>query len=130
MNKTAVLVDGAFYLKRAKFLFGPKAPKERADELYAYCMRHLKEKELYRIFFYDCPPAQKTIYNPITKKSENLMKTPQFAWSNDFHKHLVTKRKIALRMGELLETTAGYVLKPDSLKNLLQKKITVDDLTK
>lgn len=126
MTKTAILVDGAFYLKRAKILFGEKTPKERADELYIYCTRHLKAKDnnrdLYRIFFYDCPPARKTIYNPITQKSVNLEKTAQFAWANEFHKELVTKRKTALRMGELLESTAGYILKPEPMKNYFERK--------
>lgn len=129
MTKTAILVDGAFYLKRAKILFGEKIPKQRADELYIYCRRHTKDKELYRIFFYDCPPARKTIYNPITQKSVNLEKTPQFTWSNNFHKEIVTKRKTALRMGELLESTAGYVLKAEPTKKLLRKEISIDDLT-
>lgn len=129
MTKTVILVDGAFYLKRAKILFGEKTPQQRADELYLYCKRHVKDKELYRIFFYDCPPARKTIYNPLTQKSVNLEKTAQFTWANDFHKAVVTKRKTALRMGELLESTAGYVLKPEPTKKLLRKEITVDDLT-
>lgn len=133
MIKTAILVDGAFYLKRAKILFGEKPPEQRADELYMYCNRHIKdkgkEKYLYRIFFYDCPPSRKTIYNPLTQKSINLEKSPQFAWSTDFHKALVTKRKTALRMGELLESSAGYILKAEPMKKLLRKEITVDDLT-
>lgn len=135
MTKTAILVDGAFYLKRAKILFGEKTPEQRADELYMYCNRHIKDKDkgkekyLYRIFFYDCPPSRKTIYNPLTQKSINLEKSPQFAWSTDFHKAVVTKRKTALRMGELLESTAGFILKAEPMKKLLRKEITVDDLT-
>ena len=129
MNKTAILVDGAFYLKRAKILFGEKSPQNRADELYEYCSRHFKDKDLYRIFFYDCPPSKKTIYNPLTQKSVNLEKTDQFVWVTEFHKAITTKRKVALRMGELLESNAGYNLKPDTTKKLLRKDITVDDLT-
>lgn len=130
MGKIAILVDGAFYLKRAKILFGEKDPVARADELYSYCSRHVKNasKELYRIFFYDCPPSKKTIYNPLTQKSVNLEKTPQYKWVNEFHRNLVTKRKVALRMGELLESTAGYILKPEATKKLLRKEICVDDL--
>ncbi len=136
MTKTAILVDGAFYLKRAKFLFGEKSPAERADELYMYCTRHIhgknktdSDKELYRIFFYDCPPSKKTIYNPLTQKSVDLEKSQQYKWATEFHKAVVTKRKTALRLGELLESSAGYVLKPESTKKLLRKTITVDDLT-
>ena len=39
---TAILVDGGFYRKQAKILFGEKTPKERAEELISYCRRHLK----------------------------------------------------------------------------------------
>ena len=74
MKKTAILVDGAFYRKRSHYLRGEKTPKSRADELYAYCMTHIRdetsdplhheERELYRIFYYDCPPLKKTVYHP------------------------------------------------------------------
>ena len=37
MGKTAILVDGGFYRKQAKFLFGEKSPEQRAYELVEYC---------------------------------------------------------------------------------------------
>lgn len=132
---TAILVDGGFYRKQAKKLFGEKSPKERAEELTSYCRRHLKkdfdgeEKRLYRIFYYDCPPSEKTIYNPLTQKSVNLKKSAQYAWTMDFFKELSHQRKVALRMGELLESKAGYTLSTQALYKLLRKEITVDDLT-
>lgn len=72
---TAILVDGGFYRRRAYARLGDKSPKERADELESYCKRHLNEKiygiqtshRLYRIFYYDCLPVSKNIYNPLTK---------------------------------------------------------------
>ncbi len=52
--KTAILVDGGFYRRRAYTAYGDKSPAERADELYRYCKRHLsshgESNELYRIF--------------------------------------------------------------------------------
>ena len=45
MSKTAILVDGGFFRKRAKFLWGEHEPKETADALVTYAMRHLKERE-------------------------------------------------------------------------------------
>lgn len=138
MGKTAILIDGGFYRKRANYLFGSKTPTGRADELYEYCMRHLCEKhkngnntykELYRIFYYDCKPSEKTIYNPITQRSVNLKASPLYDWSNDFFLALSRKRKVALRMGELLESSAGYNLKPDALKKLCKGEINTDELT-
>lgn len=136
MIRTAIMVDSAFYQKRANRLFGPKTGQERADELYEYCKRHLKDrsiaaedKYLYRIFVYDCHPSEKTIMHPLTQRSVWLKRTDLYAWTNAFHTALASKRKVALRMGELLESTAGYVLNSDAVKKLCRKDISVDDLT-
>ena len=47
--KTAILVDGGFYRKRAAALWGVRSAKERAKELIAYCQAHIKNQgaELY-----------------------------------------------------------------------------------
>ena len=68
---TAILVDGAFYRKRSQTLFGVKSPDERAQELYEYCKKHVRafrntEYNLYRVFYYDCPPVAKNVFNPLT----------------------------------------------------------------
>ena len=132
--KTAILVDGGFYLRRAKHLFGTKTPCERADELVTYCRRHLRDEtgkkysSLYRIFYYDCPPSEKVVYHPLTGKNIDLRKTSQYRWTNDFFEELCSQRKVALRRGELLEGSAGYVLRPEILKKICRKQITVDDL--
>ena len=61
--KVAILVDGGFYRKRASHLYGQKTPEDRADELVKYCRAHInwdlkdeKDRTLYRVFYYDCPP--------------------------------------------------------------------------
>lgn len=43
MRTMAILVDGGFYLKRAKHMRGQASPEERADELHRYCMSHLHQ---------------------------------------------------------------------------------------
>ena len=43
--KTAILVDGGYYRKKAFAALGDKTAKERAHELYSYCKRHLTEKK-------------------------------------------------------------------------------------
>lgn len=129
-TETAILVDGGFYCKRAKYLFGEKSPQDRADELISYCMRHIgNHTHLYRIFYYDCPPSDKVIYHPLLQKNIPLAKKPIYSWTNDFHDALASKRKVALRMGELLETQNGYVLKARSLKDICSGKLTIDQLT-
>lgn len=133
MPTTAILVDGGFYRKRANLLFGPKSPAERAKELISYCCRHLDREDetrtLYRIFYYDCAPSEKTVMHPLTQKSINLKKTDLYKWNVDFLNALRCQRKVAVRMGELLESNIGYVLKGEITKKLCRKEITIDDLT-
>jgi uncharacterized LabA/DUF88 family protein len=129
---TAILIDGGFYRRRAKNLFGIKTPTQRAREIVEYCKRHIREvpgTHLYRIFYYDCPPSQKVLYHPLTRQQVNLGKSNDFTWMNQFHKELVKRRKVALRRGEELETQNGYQLKPEKLKSLLAGSVSISDLT-
>ena len=130
--KPAILVDGGFYRRRAYAAFGDKTPKERADELYSYCKRHLnthgESNELYRIFYYDCPPMTAQIYHPLTKKAVNFAKSDTYTWANDFFNELKKKRKVALRMGELSEQQAHYRLKNNILNKLMRGDISVSDI--
>ena len=129
--KIAILIDGAFYQKQASILFGQKSPKDRADELEQYCHRHVKasDRMLYRIFYYDCTPSEKVVYHPLTQQNVSLKKSPLYKWATEFHSALLRKRSVAFRRGELLESSAGYMLKSDSLKRLCRGDIAVADLS-
>jgi len=136
MDKIAIMIDGGFYRKRASYLWGKKTTEKRANELYAYCMSHIGAKEehknienLYRIFYYDCPPIGKVVYNPITGKNVDFSKSDTYKWALDLFEELKKKRKLALRLGELSDTLAGFILKPDRLKLLCSNKINISDLT-
>ncbi len=136
MIRTAILVDGGFYRKRANFLWGKKTPEKRANELIAYCNAHIndsKEKEdersLYRIFYYDCAPLSKTVYHPLLQKNINFGKSETYSWSMDFFTQLKQKRKLALRMGKLSDVNAGYVIHQDKLKKICSGALSIGDLT-
>jgi uncharacterized LabA/DUF88 family protein len=133
--KTAILVDGGFYRRRAQIKLGEKTAEERAKELSEYCYRHLKEKhddtkhDLYRIFYYDCPPMDKKIYHPFLKKQIDYSKTDLHTWMTEFLDQLKKKRKFALRMGKLADTQAHFTIRPDILKKLCNDKIAFDALS-
>ena len=133
MIKTAILVDGAFYRKRAFYLYGDISPAERAKELSSYCHKHIKtEKEgacLYRVFYYDCPPSKKMVYHTLLKKQIDLSKTEDYKWANEFFDELKHQRKFALRMGRLAEEQAHYSIKDSSMRKLLNGSIVLDDLS-
>lgn len=135
--KTAILVDGGFYRKRAFKLWGDKIPRERADELFEYCLSHLNIQELkqetrcslYRIFYYDCEPIAKKVFHPLTRQTIDLEKSDTFKWTNEFFSELKKKRKVALRLGELSENSAKYILSFEKTKKLFNKEITLMDIT-
>lgn len=131
---TAILVDGGFYRRRSFACLGEKTPEDRADELEEYCKRHLKERkgyrhQLYRIFYYDCAPMNKKLYNPLTKTQIDLGKSDTYKWANEFFNCLKRKRKFALRYGKLAEAQAHYNLTEKAFKKLCNGSITFESIT-
>lgn len=90
---------------------------------------HSNVDKLYRIFYYDCPPIGKVVYHPLTGKTIDYEKSETYKWSLELFEELKKKRKLALRMGELSDAFAGFILKPDVLKALCSGKRKIDELT-
>ena len=130
--KTAILVDGGFYRRRAQSVFGDKTAEERAVELTNYCKRHLnthgEDNDLYRIFYYDCAPSKKRIYHPFLKQQVDLGKTDLFEWTTTFLNELKKKRKFAIRLGKLAEEQAHYTIRPEVVKKLCNGNLNFTDL--
>lgn len=131
MSTMAVLVDGGFYLKRARNLKGAKTPRARAKELVDYCRAHVKHEgaELYRIFYYDCDPIAKKVYHPLHNRTFDQSKTDDYAWKMEFFAELANKRKLAIRKGQPLEGSGAFVLKSDVSKCIVRGERDVESLT-
>jgi uncharacterized LabA/DUF88 family protein len=135
MIRTAILVDGGFYRKRAIAIWGQKSPQDRAWELVKYCSLHLKESydhdkhHLYRILYYDCLPISKQVYHPLLKKPIDFSKSNVFLWANTFFDELKKKRKVALRFGSLAENWAQYALTPESTKQIFSGTKQLSDIS-
>lgn len=135
MSRVAILVDLGFFLPRYRSLIectGPRhSAKQVATALFRTAERHVDREhgeQLYRIFVYDCKPLDKKAHHPITGKAIDFSRTSLFTFRNDLHHELVCMRKVALRLGELAEDSR-WIIRPESLKRLLKRKITLDDLT-
>lgn len=133
-RKTAILIDGGFYRRRAQVLFGNKTAEERVDEMISYCTRHLtadnsENRDLYRIFYYDCPPISKKLYHPLLKQQIDFGKSELHTWMTKFLDCLKKKRKVALRMGVLADEQAHFSIRYDVTKKLCAKTKSIDDLT-
>ena len=132
MSTTAILVDGGFFRMRAKPLWGEHTPEETAKALFDYCMRHLfehkKQHDLYRIFYYDCPPIRKQMYHPLTHKTIDFSKTEQHQWMTSFLDELKKRRKVALRLGIIDENNSSFTIRYDALKKLCAGSLTIEQL--
>lgn len=141
--RTAIFVDGGFFLKRLNFLYknNPNVnlndAKSIVKELTNICYKHLQEKhkgkykkchELYRIFFYDCPPLDKKVHFPISQKHHDYSKSPHALLRNKIHDELRKARKMALRFGRL-QNIGSWAIKKEVLKELLAKKRDFNSLT-
>ena len=143
MAKTAILVDGGYYLKRANRLWGDSvAPEERARELHEYALRHITQKReakiederrsLYRIFFYDCPPIQNVnVWQPWDGKNHCFnAKDPVYAWKTRFFECLSAMRKVAMRMGQVTVGGLHYAMNERAINDVVSGRRAVQSLKK
>ena len=71
----AILIDGGFFLKRySKVVEGEEKhdAQQVANTMYqklTQCFTQADENQLYRLFFYDCPPLAKRAHNPVSNRS-------------------------------------------------------------
>lgn len=77
-----------------------------------------ESSELYRIFFYDCPPLTKKMHWPISKRAIDLSKTPEAQFRLAVHNELRRVRKVALRLGRL-DGASDWRPKQDVLKRIV-----------
>lgn len=138
---TAILVDGAYFIKRFRRIEPDNAydAQRAADCLHRWAVSHLhdgngkrsrhpnRRRDLYRIFFYDCPPLVKKMHNPITKMAIDFSKTNEAQFRSELHSALLGKRKLAVRLGHLSED-AQWTIKPQIIRKLLKGQAKFEDL--
>lgn len=141
---TAVLIDGAYFIKRFRAIEPHNAynPERVADCVFRWAMAHLGDRQLagqllnrrqfrrdlFRIFFYDCPPLEKKLHNPISKRAIDFAKSNEAEFRKSLHRSLLSKRKLALRLGHLSSDTP-WTIKPSKVIELLAGKCAFESLT-
>lgn len=141
---TAILIDGAYFIKRFRAIEPHNAynAERVADCIHRWAVAHLSaapangsgravrqqnRRELYRIFFYDCPPLEKKMHNPVTKRTVDFSKSEEAVFRLALHQRLLSKRKLALRLGHL-SSDAPWTIKPRVIADLLSGKKGFDTL--
>lgn len=133
---TAILVDGSFFLRRYRYIYGKKSAQETAQDMHKMCCAHLyrksgkreRDSELYRIFYYDCPPMQKKAHHPLTGKAIDFSKSDVAIFRNELLAELRKLRKVAVRLGYIDEANAQWAIKPEKTKALFSGKMALDEL--
>lgn len=132
----AIVIDGAYFLRRFRHSFPSLDPKSASDICmgvnalaYHYVFmrpepfptgQRQESPHLYRIFFYDCPPLEKRLQRPISRKAYNLKDTEEAVLRRQIHEALVGLRKVALRLGRLNDSFSGWRPKPESVKRWIE----------
>ncbi len=147
MTKVAILIDGAYLLKRLPSLYPAYRPKDpettkaeaAANAIKELTFKHLEHQNktirvsksmslLYRVFYYDAEPYGNSEHRPITGKVIHYRKTAEAKFRSELFNQLRRKPNTAVRLGKV-RRERGWVLKEAPHKELLSRKITVDDLT-
>jgi uncharacterized LabA/DUF88 family protein len=117
----AILIDGAYFLKRLPRLVAPKhcdTPQDIVNWLRIMCrnhvtsLRHIPNAErktwhqhVYRIFYYDAVPYQGKAHHPILNRQIDYQKSDIAAQRNAIFELLREQRKLALRLGKISRDT-------------------------
>lgn len=127
MRKVVFMIDGWFMRKR---IYQLKSFYYSGPEIRKYCLKHLRDSDyLYRIFYYDTAPLDKKGQNPISRKPIDFKNTPVALAQLKLFDSIKRTPNFALRLGKTIWRDNRWTLDPEKFRALLNKKITVDELT-
>ncbi len=118
----ACMIDGGFFQKK---VFGIKRPEPvTADDVIQCCKNLFNDEEfqgdtLFRIFYYDCYPAEGSATNPISGKTLDFSDAPVSRYRRNFLDDLKLKPRVALRLGELI--TTGWKIPQNRTREIIDK---------
>lgn len=136
IRKTAVLIDGGFFLKRIKKW--PEIPKSDAakvaDAAEILCRRHIQRligerpdaedsrwlDHVYRLFFYDARPYDGSPHHPILNRQINFARTDEAKFREALFDELRKRRKFALRLGRIKRDGNSWRPHDRQMKDLMK----------
>lgn len=146
MKRTAVLVDGGFFFERVRFFVRKHFRRDflltsehLSTIVHLLVKYHIEERrilprELYRVYYYDCPPNDKQVRLPVTPEghktpgNKNFKDHPPHKLRGELHDRLRRSRKTALRLG-VLSKSGRWRLNDHALDELLKGERSWDALT-
>jgi uncharacterized LabA/DUF88 family protein len=100
MKKVAVLIDGGFLSK----CFRKTARRNLTpDDVVVLAKKAIQnEEELFRIYYYDAPPYDGILSNPINNSTTDYKTSSLYSAMHEYHRLLAEKPFVALRLGDLV----------------------------
>jgi uncharacterized LabA/DUF88 family protein len=145
MIRTAILIDGPFFLKRFRYIYPDQSNDSFriARTMHRLALEHLNtweknrygkpEKvrvaELFRIYLYDSQPLSNKVHLPISKTALDFSNTETSKFRHQFHDEVGKLRKVELRMGKLDQAGSRWVLRSRLQADLVSGRIAPSDLT-
>lgn len=127
----AILLDGGFLKKK---LVDKLQRHVTADDIVAKCealkaLPCVAEHDLLRIYYYDAYPASSSMRTPVDRAQFSMADTERFRESQTLYDQLELKPDLALRMGEVSVTPAGWKLKAKVARELTRspRQLTDED---
>lgn len=115
----AIFVDAGFFVRNFTKIADREMsakPEVLAKAMWHYWIKHVDRKngeELYRIYFYDCPPLSQKAHHPITNQFIDFSKSDITNYKTQLHEELLRQPYVACRMGHLSTTDRewGFIRK-------------------
>ena len=120
MKKAAILIDGEWFRRSLDHVLKTQLPHGvTADVMYKNALLALaKDEELFRLFYYDCPPYQDKETNPIDNSVVDFKSLPKFQSRTRFLSEMKAKDYVAMRLG--VARDRGWTLTKDYIKRAIQ----------
>ena len=129
-EKTALMVDGGFLKKKLQQQYHRDAT---VQDITAFCTSvmqkpPLAQAQLFRIYFYDAPPFEGTIINPLSRAVTNMAGTPKAIQNVQLLRNLELQPNFAVRRGVV--SCQGWKLGSAALRSIsrLPRAVVAGDL--
>lgn len=144
MIKTAILIDGGYFLKRLPVVrrdidtADPDAVARSIGQLVRSHLDQLNEvyrvenvfQLLYRVFYYDALPYDRKAHTPVTKRPIDYARSSQATFRGSLFDALRRRPNLAVRLGEVRrESHRSWILKAESQRRLLNGDLAADALS-
>lgn len=116
MKRTAILLDGGFVRPKLQNLLG-RPPRARDVLAFADSCLDKASEELFRIYYYDCPPFGEVRTHPLTSVQTDFAKTPGYQAMTRFLREISQSDHVAYRPGIL--SFDGWAITDQATKDII-----------